>query len=241
MGKIDPIFDLVFPQKDVRRFKERFKKGKKDECWIYLDGSGNPLSKDKYGTFRLLGKNYRANRIAFCLRNKMDPACLKPEIYICHTCDNPPCVNPRHLYAGDAAINRQDTVKKFRGPNQHRFSISEIENIRRRYIEGKSMKYIADKCKVGESTIHKILHRKGIHKSYPIDGRTKKKIKNIIAKRRGKLPSLSDKQAMVIRLKRKQYRYKYDKLAEDYEVSVSTIRSVCRYKERYENTIYSNR
>lgn len=39
---------------------------------------------------------------------------LSKDIFVCHTCDNPPCINPKHLFAGTAKDNAQDMLKKGR-------------------------------------------------------------------------------------------------------------------------------
>ena len=37
-------------------------------------------------------------------------------LYICHSCDYPPCVNPEHLWSGTQASNVADMMSKNRGP-----------------------------------------------------------------------------------------------------------------------------
>lgn len=52
-----------------------------------------------------------AHRVAYALW--VDPE-IPTECQICHTCDNPRCVNPNHLYLGDAWSNRWDAVERGR-------------------------------------------------------------------------------------------------------------------------------
>ena len=39
---------------------------------------------------------------------------IPEEMYVCHTCDNPSCINPNHLYASTPSDNQQDCVMRGR-------------------------------------------------------------------------------------------------------------------------------
>ncbi len=72
-----------------------------------------------YGTFSAFGREYRAHRIAYALHSGRDPG----DSLVCHRCDNPPCVNPEHLWLGNAQANSSDMVTKgrarFNTPETH--------------------------------------------------------------------------------------------------------------------------
>ncbi len=98
-------------QKQLDRFWSKVNKLSDDECWewkSYTDG--------KYGGFYANGKQHKAHRISWILENGPIPN-IGPNgkrMCVCHTCDNPPCVNPNHLFLGTDSDNAIDRNQKGR-------------------------------------------------------------------------------------------------------------------------------
>jgi hypothetical protein len=77
-----------------------------DGCWPWIAAR----DKDGYGVFGQM----RAQRWLLGYRRGL--SLLAGEL-ACHTCDNPPCVNPSHLYVGDYSRNQIDAVHRGRHHN----------------------------------------------------------------------------------------------------------------------------
>lgn len=82
-----------------------------DDCWEWT----RYRKPNGYGQFTLRkGVFINASRVALALQ---DPICAG--VVACHTCDNPPCCNPAHLFAGTQVDNTIDCVEKGRANRSH--------------------------------------------------------------------------------------------------------------------------
>lgn len=85
----------------------------------------------------------------------------------CHRCDNPPCINPAHLYAGSNAVNMADMVARRRSDNgETRWSVklsdADVAAIRAAYTgERGQQTRIAEQYGVSQSRISTIVRGKG--------------------------------------------------------------------------------
>jgi hypothetical protein len=91
----------------IERFAQKIKIGfGEDACWMW----DSATDKDGYGIFGIDGKDLKAHRYSYsaCVGVIPDGLC------ICHQCDNPTCVNPKHLFLGTNKQNTQDRHNKNR-------------------------------------------------------------------------------------------------------------------------------
>jgi hypothetical protein len=91
-------------------FWDKVCKGEPDDCWLWASGR----NEKGYGKFVMRHEDFGchdyAHRIAYILTYGPIP----DGHYVCHKCDNPPCCNPFHLFAGTRQDNVDDMLSKKR-------------------------------------------------------------------------------------------------------------------------------
>lgn len=87
-----------------RRFWSKVDRDGPGGCWVWMAGR----HEQGYGLFKLAGSMRRAHRLSFELVNGPVPEGK----VVCHSCDNPSCVNPAHLWAGSQKENMLDFMEK---------------------------------------------------------------------------------------------------------------------------------
>ena len=145
----------------IGRYQQHFwsRVKKSSECWIF-QGCKNEKG---YGLvcLNLEGQRYiaKAHRLAFYYRTGRFPH----KTCVCHTCDNPACVRPSHLFSTSQAQNMRDCFLKNRhakGTNHGRSKLTEQEvlQIRRILMSDLHVSYkkLADKFNIGPTVIRYI-------------------------------------------------------------------------------------
>ena len=147
----------------MRRLKDRFlwnihpdQLNASDECWIWR-GARDVKDKGKgekglcYGRFMIGKKIVRAHRFSY--EAFIGP--IQKGMLVCHTCDVPMCVNPKHLFLGTNMTNSDDKVLKGR----HQFGTRHVcaklteDEVRAIRLDIRSHETIAKDYSVSHGTI----------------------------------------------------------------------------------------
>lgn len=121
------------------------------------------LFKSGYGVCVWRKKKMRAHRVAYLLFKGAIPEGK----HVLHKCDTPRCVNPDHLFLGDAKINSDDMRAKGREVKEHgedrynsKLTESKVVQIRSLFQKGFSIAKLAKLYQVNTGTISNIILRK---------------------------------------------------------------------------------
>jgi hypothetical protein len=127
------LHDIHAIAADILKRSERLPNG----CRVFTGGR----NEKGYGQIRRNGRIYRTHKAIY--EAKHGP--LPPGILVCHSCDNPPCIEESHLFAGTPKVNTADMTAKGRARGRFRpgivsqptkLSAAEAQQIRKEYAEG---------------------------------------------------------------------------------------------------------
>ena len=140
----------------AERFWAFVNKGDADVCWEW---SG--CRKRRYGNFQASSVSKQAHRVAWELQNGVIPDGMS----VLHRCDNPPCVNPEHLFLGTQQDNMDDMKRKGRrlgrmtGESNHAAMLSAddvIDVLVDRWVDGQTAISIARQRSVSRFAIYNV-------------------------------------------------------------------------------------
>jgi hypothetical protein len=143
-----------YEQKDIDRFWSYVIKGDEDDCWWW---QGKIVVKDDArGVIKISKKNLLVNRVA--LADSLGRHIAKG-LKALHECDNPLCVNPKHLHEGTQAKNMGEKALRGRCPKtfKRKLNLEKAREIRKKYKDGVKVTELAKKYDVKICTVYDVI------------------------------------------------------------------------------------
>jgi hypothetical protein len=145
---LEPTFSPLKRNFGEPRARFFHKVQKTDGCWLW---KGKPASHG-YGRFTAGYHTDYAHRWAWFFEHDE-----WPDLFVCHNCDNPICVNPEHLFLGTCKDNNFDMwLKERQGGRARVVSHAQRDEIRELISQGKSQRQIAEIFGCSQTTVSEI-------------------------------------------------------------------------------------
>ncbi len=126
---------------------------KSDGCWLWIAATNG-----HYGKISSSEKPHRT-LLAHIVSYELHHGPVPGGKFVCHTCDNPLCVRPDHLFAGTPQENNDDMAAKER--SSRALTSEQANEIRARYVPHVILQRdLAAEYRVGEGTIRAVIHGK---------------------------------------------------------------------------------
>jgi hypothetical protein len=100
----------------IEHFREKSFQDPNSGCWLWQGfvSRKSYTHRGGYGQITKDNKVFLAHRLVYQIVHKIADADMSSDIFVCHKCDTPSCVNPDHLFMGTAQDNMNDCLKKGR-------------------------------------------------------------------------------------------------------------------------------
>lgn len=147
---------MKLSDKNIQNFWNKVCVEDANECWLWTGTTDG-----KYGVFNVNYKMEKAHRVSWVIHFGEIPKGL----LVLHKCDNPPCVNPHHLFLGTLSDNTRDSIDKGRFGHCYRsiptkLTKLQVKDIRQLHTSSSlTQSEIADRYNVSQSYISKIIRR----------------------------------------------------------------------------------
>jgi hypothetical protein len=125
-----------------------------DGCWEWR----YQLNSGGYGIITIRGEHRqeRVSRYSY----KLFRGPISRGLRVCHTCDNPKCAKPSHLFLGTSADNMKDAVWKGRHVGRGKLSLEHVAEIREASCMGESNSSIARRYRIAPQSVSAIVRNK---------------------------------------------------------------------------------
>lgn len=151
-NKIKKVNSKKLPNSLLGRLERWVNKGDTDECWEWKAST----TKNGYGHLVFNYETLYAHRAMWeCMNGKIPDG-----LDVLHSCDNPSCVNPDHLFLGTHQDNMRDRNSKARFGTA-KLSVENVREIRNLFNDGhQTPAQLSERFDINRQAVYNIVNHK---------------------------------------------------------------------------------